>query len=151
MHLRHTLLLPHSDIFLLHRPFQVRRRGVSKRKHFTRAASRGVTTQRHRSVGAFNREPTITLLLCAERASGVRSVVIARYGASFYINTTSPFNYFLLFAYSIRCRLIHVPNFFCILANRPVRTESSAFGNVFEGHFVPQIHIAVTFVHAFRR
>ena len=128
---------------------------MSKRKHFTRAASRGVTTQRHRSVGAFNLEPTITLLLCAERASGVRSVVIARryffvghcqgdvasgvrsvviarYGASFYINTTSPFNYFLLFAYSIRCRLIHVPNFFCILANRPVRTESSAFGNVFE-------------------
>ena len=40
--------------------------------------SRGVTTQRHRSVGAFNREPTITLLLYAERASGVRSVVIAR-------------------------------------------------------------------------
>ena len=45
---------------------------------FPKGWSRVVTTRRHLSVGTYNRKRTITLLLCAKRASSVRSVVIER-------------------------------------------------------------------------
>ena len=68
MHLHHTSLLPHSDIFLPHRPFQTRSRGCTQPKTFRKGSEASSRAERWRGyVILFSNEPSCCYVATSER------------------------------------------------------------------------------------
>ena len=86
MHLHHTSLLPHSDIFLPHRPFQTRSRGCTQPKTFRKGSEASSRAERrHGYVILFSNEPSCYHAATSERRriqSRADNNIIALRGAS---------------------------------------------------------------------